>query len=334
LHDRATTLETVEGARMALAVGMLALGAIAMGASPIFVRLADVGPYASAFWRTSLALPFLFVWARAEGPLTLGRATPLPIPPAQGGREQAEFVARAEAKSPKHAALDRSVVLSGVFFAGDLIFWHLAILATTIANATFLATTTPIWVALGAGLVLAERIGARTIAGIALCLAGGAALVGQSYGFAPQRLMGDLFGVITAVFFGCYLLAIRAARLRIGAGQLAFYSTAISAACLFVVAVVMEPTMLPRSLGGVAVLIALALVSQVVGQGLMAVALGTLPATFSSLVIFVEAIAAAIFGWIIMSEALDLIQVAGGALILVGIFVARPRTAKTAEAIP
>ena len=92
--------------------------------------------------------------------------------------------------------------------------------------------------------------------------------------------------------------------------------------------------MLPRSLGGVAALVALALVSQVAGQGLMAIALGTLPATFSSLVIFIEAIAAAIFGWIILSEALDLMQIAGGALILVGIWVARPRAAKTVGATP
>ena len=51
-------------------------------------------------------------------------------------------------------------------------------------------------------------------------------------------------------------------------------------------------------------LVALALVSQVGGQGLLAVALGTLPATFSSLVIFLEAIAAAAFGWVVLGEAL------------------------------
>ena len=39
-------------------------------------------------------------------------------------------------------------------------------------------------------------------------------------------------------------------------------------------------------------------------------------------------------GFVSLSEALDLMQIAGGALILVGIWVARPRTAKTAEAIP
>jgi drug/metabolite transporter (DMT)-like permease len=55
-----------EGHRVALAVGALVLGAIAMGASVLFVRWADVGPYASAFWRVFLALPFLWIWMRWE----------------------------------------------------------------------------------------------------------------------------------------------------------------------------------------------------------------------------------------------------------------------------
>ena len=41
----------------------LVAGALAMGISPIFVRLADVGPFASAFWRGTLALPLLWTWA-------------------------------------------------------------------------------------------------------------------------------------------------------------------------------------------------------------------------------------------------------------------------------
>ena len=46
----------------------LVAGAVAMGVSPIFVRLADVGPFASAFWRVALALPLLYAWMRlADG---------------------------------------------------------------------------------------------------------------------------------------------------------------------------------------------------------------------------------------------------------------------------
>ena len=58
--------------------------------------------------------------------------------------------------------------------------------------------------------------------------------------------------------------------------------------------------------------------------------LGTLPATFSSLVIFLEAIAAATFGWLLLNESLGRIQAFGGVLILIDIFVARPRASEVA----
>jgi drug/metabolite transporter (DMT)-like permease len=292
---------TSDGRRFVLAFTALVMGAVAMGASPIFVRLADVGPYASAFWRTALALPFLWGWAALE---------------------------TRDAKTAWRG-FDSAVLLSGLFFAGDLFFWHLSILATTVANATFLATTAPVWVALGAWLVLGERFGARMLIGLALCMLGGAALLGQSYGFAPERLKGDMFGLITAIFFGCYMLAVRAARGRIGAGRLAFLSTAVTAFCLLAVALALEPFILPRSIAGASALLALALVSQVGGQGLLAVALGTLPATFSSLVIFLEAVAAACLAWVFLGEALGPVQAMGGLLILFGIWFARPRAMKT-----
>jgi drug/metabolite transporter (DMT)-like permease len=72
-------------------------------------------------------------------------------------------------------------------------------------------------------------------------------------------------------------------------------------------------------------LLALAWISHAGGQGLLAVALGRLPAAFSSLVIFLEAIAAACFAWIALGEPVTLVQAGGGLMILIGIYVARPR---------
>ena len=293
-----TAVAADEKQRVTLAFAALVLGAVAMGASVLFVRWADVGPYASAFWRVLLALPFLFVWMRLEN------------------------------RSAAWPRLDRAVLVAGPMFTGDLFFWHLAILGTTVANATFLATTAPIFVALGAGIVLSEAVTGRILIGLAFCLLGGFALLGESYGFAPHRLMGDLYGVATAFFFGAYVLAVRSARARHGAAEVMFVSTAVSAVCLFVIAVAFEPRILPQSAHGVGALLALALISQVGGQGLVAVALGTLPATFSALVIFLEAVAAASFGWLLLNEPLGIVQALGGLLILVGIYVARPRFAE------
>lgn len=278
-----------------------------MGISPVFVRMADVGPFASAFWRVALALPILLAWAAFEA-RSRGEALAISLKP------------------------NRAVWLSGLFFAGDLVFWHLAILNTTIANATLLACLAPVWVLLLSGLFIGERVGAMAFVGLGFCLSGAVLLIGASFAVDPDRLVGDIFGVITSFFFGLYFLSIRVARRSRGAGALTMTSTAITAMVLLVVALVSGQGLWPQSLTGLGALLALGFVSHTGGQGLLAVALGSLSAVFSSLVIFIEALAAALFAWLIFSEALGPWQAAGGALILIGIWLARPRVPKTSAA--
>src|SRR5271166_888114 len=274
----------------------LVAGAVAMGVSPIFVRLADVGPFTSAFWRVTLALPLLYAWMRLAG-----------------GQERPS------------QRFSRAAILAGLAFAGDLFFWHLSIVHTSVANATFFATTAPIWVVLFGWLLFRQRAAPGVLAGLALCLIGGSALMAESLQLKPAGALGDAFGIATGVFFGLYFLAVQAARKKASAARLTFEATLITAAILFAVALVAERSMLPHSAGGLAALLALAWISHTGGQGLLSVALGRLPAAFSSLVIFLEAIAAAGFGWLVLNEPVSAIQALGGLVILAGIFVARPK---------
>ena len=273
----------------------LVVGALAMGISPIFVRIADVGPFASAFWRVALALPALYAWTRLSE---------------SGARPAGRFGV--------------ATILAGLAFTGDLFFWHLSIVTTSVANATFFATTAPIWVVVFGWLILGERVAGKTLAGLALCILGGAALLAQSLHLRPSGAIGDLFGLATGVFFGLYFLAVKAARGRSSAARVTFEATIITAALLLLVALSLEPTILPHSARGVAALLAMAWISHAGGQGLLAVALGRLPAAFSSLVIFLEAIAAAGFAYALLGEPVSLVQALGGLLILAGIYVARP----------
>jgi drug/metabolite transporter (DMT)-like permease len=273
----------------------LVAGAVAIGVSPISVRLADVGPFASAFWRVTLALPLLWAWARlSDGPARPSRFKP-------------------------------ATILSGLAFAGTLLFWHPSVTHTSVANATFFATTAPIWVVLVGWLLFRQRVKAEVLMGLGLCLIGGAALLAQSFQLKPAGAVGDLFGVATGVFYGLYFLAVQAARKTTSAARVTFEATLITAAILFVVALVTEPTILPRSGTGLVALLSMAWISHSGGQGLLAIALGRLSATFSSLVIFLEAIAAAGFAWAALGEPVSLVQALGGVTILAGIFVARPR---------
>jgi drug/metabolite transporter (DMT)-like permease len=284
-----------------LAFAALFLGAIAIGASPIFVRLADVGPFASAFWRVALALPLLWVWMVVEPP-------PKTAQPLKGW------------------AAWRPMIPAGIFFAGDLIFWHLSIQHTTVANATLFANFSPVVVTLGAWLVLKEPITRAFALGLALAMTGSILLVGSSYQLDPAYVRGDMYGIITAFFFGSYVLSVRALRPRVSAAAIMFRSGVITAAILLAVALLMGDPLAPGSLRGWVVLVALAWVSHVGGQGLLAFALGHVTATLSSLVILIEPLAAAILGWLILSEAVTPLQALGGLVILAGISVARRKT--------
>ncbi|GLS17348.1 membrane protein [Labrys miyagiensis] len=280
-------------------------GAMAMGISPIFVRLSDVGPFASAFYRVFLALPVLYAWMRLEerqaGTPDTGPAFSLPV------------------------------IATALAFAADLFFWHLAIAKTTVANATFFATTAPVWVVIFGWLFFRRKASRGALVGLSLCLLGGLALVGQSFAFAPGHLIGDGFAEATAVFFGLYFLAVEKARLRHRAARLTFSMSVLTAAILALVALwatySLGQRFLPSSALGWLTLFALAWVSHAGGQGLLSVALGSLPVVFSSLVIFLEAVAAAALGWLILGEAVSPLQTLGGLVIIAGIWIARPRTA-------
>lgn len=284
-------------AQQNIAVLAVIAAAMAMGASPIFVRLADVGPLTSAFWRVCLALPVLALWARLE-------------PPPAGRR-------------PPSRRAWAAVVLAGALFAGDLTFWHLAIMNTTVANATFMATLAPIWVVLGSGLLLAEPVGRGVVLGLGLCIVGGLGLTGESLQIGGTRVLGDVYGLVTSMFFGAYILAMRLTRRAFSAGRAIFLSSLVTAPILALAAALVEQNFWPAGWAGLAALLALGIVSHAGGQGLLAWALGFLAAAFSSLVIFIEAVTAAWLGWMVLGERLTVLQLMSGVLIFSGILVAR-----------
>jgi len=268
-----------------------------MGFSPVLVREAEVGAFASAFWRVLFALPVLALWALLE------------------------------ARDKTVSALmefSRPAILAGLLFAGDLSFWHLSILNTTMANATFLTGLAPVWVILFSNLILGEKPPKGAVLGIIICLCGMALLINSSMRIDPDRLIGDMYGVITSFFLGFYIIAIRTGTRTTSNSSLFLGSTIVTTLALFMVTLVSGESFIPETESGWAALVSLGVLTHAGGQGLLTVAIASLTAAFSSLVIFIEAIAAAVFGWLIFDEKMDIFQIVGCVLILAGIWVSRP----------
>jgi drug/metabolite transporter (DMT)-like permease len=282
-----------------LALNALLLGALGIAFAPIFVRLSQVGPSATAFWRLVLALPVVFIWMQIEG---RGSST---------------------VRRPSSLSDRLRLVVAGLCFAGDLGMWHWSIKFTTVANATLLANFAPIFVVLGGWLFFRHRVSTSFILGMLVALAGTALLVGQSFNLSQQHLLGDGFGLVTAVFYGGYILAVKELRKEFSTATIMTWTGVVSSLVLLPVSMLSHERLIPLQAAGWLVLLSLALVSHVGGQSLIAFALAKLPAAFSSVTLLVQPVAAAIFAWLLLGEVLDVWQVVGGALALTGITIAR-----------
>jgi drug/metabolite transporter (DMT)-like permease len=281
------------------ALAALLAGATFIALSPIFVRealAAGVGPTAAAFWRVALAVPVLWiVFGLKRGP-------------------------RLRGYSGKWILL----MGAGLAFAGDLAFWHKSIQLTSVANATLLANLASIFVTLAAWVFLRQRPTRMFLAGLAAALAGVALLVHTSLAFSSTGLAGDALGVVTAMFYAGYILAVKALRDR---GEVTLHlmavTSTITAILLFPAALASGEALVPESARGWWILVGLALVSHAAGQGLIAYALAHLPAAFSSVSLLFQPVMAALFAWLLLAEPLAPLQIAGGLIVLVGIYLAR-----------
>ena len=277
----------------------LLAGGCCIAFAPIFVRLSDTGPVASAFWRVALAAPLLWLF--------LARSSPRPL------------------QSQRWAGAQWwAVFLAGLFFALDLGFWHWSIVWTSVANSTLLANLAPIWVTVAGWLLWKQKVTRLFLVGMFVALAGMFVLVGPNFAIGGTRLAGDALAAFTAIFYGSYMLAIKRARdAKASTARLMAWSTTITAAILLPFALVSPQPMLPASASGWLVLLGLAIVTQILGQGLIAYAFAHLPASLSSVSLLIQPVVAALLAWVLFAEAVGPAQWIGGAIVLAGIWISK-----------
>lgn len=287
--------------RPALALSALLLGAIAISFAPIFVKTSEVGPAATAFHRMLLSLPF-FVAVHLARPRAARRET-------------------ASQRSPRTYAL---LMLAGGFFAGDLAVWHWSIELTSVANATLLGNAAPIFVAIAAWALLGETIGVRFVIGLVIAAGGTVLVVGASFG-GHGSVLGDALGLVTACFYAGYVICVKLLRRSVATLDIMMWSGMTAVPILLVVALVSGESLIAMTLTGWLILVGLALISHIIGQSLIAFSLAHLAASFSSLTLLIQPVAATVLAWLILDEGLRTQQAIGGIAVLIGIVLARQR---------
>ncbi len=270
----------------------LLMGNVALALGPWSVRLADSGPVSAAFWRLALAVPILILLARWSGQQLSGFGT----------------------------KVSWAIAAAGAFFALDIAFWHIGIGMTRMANASLFGNAGSLVVMIWGLIALQRRPHLREWLAITAAISGGAVLLGRSLEIGTTTAIGDLFCVAAGLLYSGYIIILQKYRASLGGWSLLTWSSIAGLPVLLGIALWLGEPVWPQNWGPV---VALALLSQLIGQGLLVFSLRHFPALVIALALLTQPVVAVLVGWMVFGEVLDLLDFAGIALVGIGLVLAR-----------
>ena len=267
------------------------------------VAVSTSGPLIAATAAPALAIAF---WRNAMGG---GVLLPLALL-----RRRAEL--RALSRRERGLAL-----LAGVLLAAHFATWIPAIGHTTVASATALVATQPVWTAL-IGRARGERLGRVVWVGIAVALCGAVLLTGADVRVSGDALLGDGLAVVGGVFAAAYMVAGSEVRRSVSTTSYTAICYSTTAVILLLVCVVGR-----QDLGGYAgrdwsKLVALTAGAQLLGHSMFNVVLRTTSPTVVSLSLLLEIPGAALIaGIFVKGQHVPWLAVPSAALLLLGLAI-------------
>ena len=293
MHETSGKANRAAGSTAIRFAGLLA-GNAALALGPWFVRMADTGPIAAAFWRLFLPIPLIaiFAWStRSRGTASRGMIL--------------------------------LVMGAAVFFALDLASWHVGIERTRLGNATLFGNAGSVILMIWGLVALRRMPNGREASGVAAALAGAAILLARSLDISTTNLVGDLFCLVAGICYAFYLLPAQKARATLGAWSVLFLVCVTGAPVLLLFAMLAGEPVWPGAAGWTPVL-GLALSSQIIGQGLLVYSLRQFTPLIIGMTLLTQPAIAAVIGWTVFGEVLQFVDVAGMALLAAALVFARP----------
>lgn len=226
---------------------------------------------------------------------------------------------------------------AGVALAVHFAAWFESLRYTSVAASVTLVQSQPVFVAVGAFLLLDERVNTRIVAGILVAVAGAAVMSlgdpGATVPVAGRALFGNGLAVLGAAAFAAYSLAGRSLRQRVDLFPYVAVVYGVCAGALLVAALVRGGVLAGRPGGELLALLVdypprewLLFLGMAVGPGLFGHtvvnwALKHLQSSVVSVTLLGEPVGSTLLAVALLSEYPDAVTVAGGAVVLAGIYV-------------
>ena len=252
---------------------------------------------AIAFWRNALATGVLAPYALV--------------------RHRAELtgIFRSEGRTER-----RTAGMAGLFLALHFATWVPSLGYTSVASATALVATQPVWAALLAR-AQGQHVSGRVWAGIGIALAGVLLLTASDLSVSGRALIGDALALIGGAFAALYMTAGSRVRQSVSTSTYTTLCYGVAAGLLLAVCVIGRV-----DLGGYAAidwwrLVALTVGAQLLGHSLFNVVLRTVSPTVLSLTLLLEIPGAALVAWVFLGQSVPLLALPAAVLLLTGIAV-------------
>lgn len=285
---------------------LLALGVVVVSFAAPLIRLAEAPPLAVAMYRNVFATAVLV-------PLALAR-----------NRDELRSLRRADV-----LALGGAGVLLAIHFSA----WIPSVRLTTVAASTVLVSTQPVWTAVLARIFLGDRLRRAAAIGIGVALAGAVVISGFDFTLSGHAFLGDMLALTGAFAVAGHRIAGVGVRRRI---SILPFAAILYGVCSVVLVGVVLVSGTP--FGGFQpeawlMIALLALGPQVVGHTLFNYLVRELDPTVIAVAVMGEPIGATLLALGLFGEIPPIGAIAGGALLLSGIFIAvATQSRKTAEA--
>ena len=265
---------------------------------------------------------FLITFARQEGMPAIAIAA---LRLSMASLVLAPFaLVRARTELQRLARRDLALALvSGVFLGLHFAFWISSLDYTSVMSSVVFVSTNPLFVALASVFILREPLGRGTFVGIAVAVVGGALVGLTDLGHAGSgSLQGDALALSGAVAVSGYLIVGRSLRRRLSLLPYITLVYSTAAVVLLAMAWAMGIALIGYSPLAYALIVLLAAGPQLIGHSSYNWALKYLSATMITVTILAEPVGATVLAIPILGQVPAPISLAGGALILAGIYLA------------
>ena len=291
-----------------LSLGILAIAIVALAFSPIFTKLSEVeiSPTATIFHRLWIATIILAGWQFIQ--------TKLYSDNTQIKSEELTF-------GYKQQGL---LILASICATASSVLWAISFTQTSVASSTVLRSLTPLFIGLGAWLILKQQFNRQFLAGMAIAIVGGIVIGWDDLQLGTEHLIGDSIALLSAALHGGNILIVGYLRDRnCTTNKVLLWRCGFGALIVLPFVWLTDSQLFPVSFQGWLVVIALAVVCQTFGQGLLVYSLKQFSSSFVGIFALLKPIFTAVLAWVIFAEHISLTSAIALVLILLGIYLAK-----------